>query len=284
MPYTELIITEYIEGSSNNKAIEIFNGTGSAINLASAGYSLQMYFNGNASAGLTINLTGTVAAGDVYVIAQASASAAILAQADQTNGSGWFNGDDAVALRKGTTIVDVIGQIGFDPGTEWGTGLVSTADNTLRRKASFCAGEPNGSDAFNPASEWDGFATDTFGGLGAHAASCSTTNQPVGITCGSALSVAQGEGATRVVTATDPDGIVTVLDLTPGITTRAGLPTAVAPGGTGLTTTALEPTLAPSPTVKPPRILAPAPTITPRSSMKRFSIWASPQWKVMKLP
>jgi hypothetical protein len=37
-------------------------------------------------------------------------------------------------LREGTTIVDVIGQIGFDPGTEWGSGLVSTADNTLRRK------------------------------------------------------------------------------------------------------------------------------------------------------
>ena len=42
--------------------------------------------------------------------------------ADQTNGSGWFNGDDAVVLRKGTTVLDVIGQIGFDPGTEWGTG------------------------------------------------------------------------------------------------------------------------------------------------------------------
>ncbi len=117
---------------------------------------------------LTINLTGTVAAGDVYVLAQSSANAAILAQADQTNGSGWFNGDDAVVLRKGTTIIDVIGQIGFDPGTEWGTGLTSTADNTLRRKATVCAGDPNGSDAFDPSVEWDGFATDTFGGLGSH--------------------------------------------------------------------------------------------------------------------
>jgi hypothetical protein len=45
---------------------------------------------------------------------------------------------------------------------------------------------------------------------------------------------------------------------------RAGLPTAVAPGGTGLTTTAPEPTRAPSPTVKPPSTWALAPTITPR--------------------
>ena len=59
-----------------------------------------MYFNGQPRPGLTIALTGTVADGDVYVLAQASASATILAQADQTNGSGWFNGDDAIVLRR----------------------------------------------------------------------------------------------------------------------------------------------------------------------------------------
>ena len=45
---------------------------------------------------------------------------------------------------------------------------------------------------------------------------------------------------------------------------RAGIPTAVVPGGTGLMTTALEPMRAPSPTVKPPSTLAPALTTTPR--------------------
>lgn len=165
---TDLFFSEYIEGTSNNKALEIFNGTAAAVNLAAGAYNVQMYFNGSASAGLTINLTGTVAAGDVYVLAQSAANATILAQADQTNGSGWFNGDDAVVLRKGTTIVDVIGQIGFDPGTEWGTSLTSTADNTLRRKPGISAGDANGADAFDPAAEWDGFATDTFNGLGFH--------------------------------------------------------------------------------------------------------------------
>jgi predicted extracellular nuclease len=168
---TELFFSEYIEGSSNNKALEIYNGTGAAIDLAANGYSIQMFFNGSASAGLTINLTGSVANGDVYVVAQSSAVPAILDQADQSNGSGWFNGDDAVVLRKGTAVIDSLGQIGFDPGTEWGTGAASTADNTLRRKAAISAGETTTSDAFDPSTQWDGFATDTFGGLGAHTVS-----------------------------------------------------------------------------------------------------------------
>jgi predicted extracellular nuclease len=166
---SNLFFSEYIEGSSNNKALEIFNGTGAAIDLAAGGYSVQMFFNGSTTAGLTINLAGSVANGDVFVLAQSSASAAILAQADQTNGSGWFNGDDAVVLRKGTTVLDVIGQVGTDPGAEWGSGLASTADNTLRRKGTVTGGDTNVADAFDPATEWDGFATDTFDGLGSHA-------------------------------------------------------------------------------------------------------------------
>lgn len=165
---TELFISEYIEGSSNNKALEIYNGTGAAVDLSANGYAIQMFFNGSAAAGLTIALTGTVATGDVYVVAQASASAAILAQADQTSGAGWFNGDDAVVLVKGTTVIDAIGQVGVDPGTEWGTGLTSTMDNTLRRKLAIETGDGDPSNAFDPAVEWDGFATDTFDDLGGH--------------------------------------------------------------------------------------------------------------------
>jgi len=164
----DLFFSEYIEGSSNNKALEIYNGTGAAIDLGVAGYNVQMFFNGNGSAGLTINLAGVVADGDVFVLAQSAADAAILAVADQTNGAGWFNGDDAVVLRKGAAVVDSIGQTGFDPGTEWGTGVVSTADNTLRRKVDFCAGDPIANDVFDPSIQWDGFANNTFGGLGAH--------------------------------------------------------------------------------------------------------------------
>jgi len=189
---SQLFISEYIEGSSDNKALEIYNGTGAPINLATGDYNVQMYFNGSAAAGLTIDLTGTVAAGDVYVVAHSSSSAAILAQADQASAGGWFNGDDAVVLRRGTTIIDVIGQIGFDPGTEWGSGLQSTTDNTIRRKAAVCAGDPNGADTFNPAVEWDGFVIDTFDDLGTHTATCTLS---VGVIESREIWQIQGSGA-----------------------------------------------------------------------------------------
>jgi hypothetical protein len=188
---SELFISEYIEGSSNNKALEIYNGTGSPVNLTAGAYGIQMFFNGSSTAGLTINLNGTIAPGDVFVIAQSSADPAILAQADQTSSAGWFNGDDAVALVKagqGLAMLDVIGQIGFDPGTEWGSGDASTADNTLRRKGTIEAGDTDGTNAFVPSAEWVGFPNNTFDGLGSHtltpedAPSVSSTTPAAGAT------------------------------------------------------------------------------------------------------
>ncbi len=83
---TELFFSEYIEGSSNNKALEIYNGTGAAINLGAGGYNVFMSFNGEPQR-LPFNLSGTVANGDVYVVAPTNANAIILAQADQTAGT-----------------------------------------------------------------------------------------------------------------------------------------------------------------------------------------------------
>ena len=62
---TGLFISEYVEGSSNNKAIEIFNGTGQAVDLA--GHSLEFYFNGATTPSATISLAGALPDGDVYV-------------------------------------------------------------------------------------------------------------------------------------------------------------------------------------------------------------------------
>lgn len=169
---TELFISEYVEGSSNSKAVEIANFTGAPVDLSAGAYQLQFYFNGSVSPGTTIDLVGVVADGDVWVVADNDAAAAILAVADQQSTGSFFNGDDAVVLRKAGAVIDVIGQIGFDPGSEWGSGLVSTADNTLRRKAAIVAGDTNASDAFDPALEWDGFAQNTFEGLGAHEVTC----------------------------------------------------------------------------------------------------------------
>jgi predicted extracellular nuclease len=169
---TTLFFSEYVEGSSNNKALEIFNCTGADVNLAADGYEIRMYFNGNPVAGLTIPLTGTVANGDVYVVAHEQAVGTILETADQTAGGGFFNGNDAVALAKGTTVVDVVGQLGFDPGAQWGTGNTSTQDNTLRRRRHVSDGDTDGTNAFEPSIEWAGFPPDTFSGLGAHSALC----------------------------------------------------------------------------------------------------------------
>ncbi len=165
---TDLFFSEYVEGSSNNKALEIFNGTGADIDLAAGSYNIQFFFNGSSTPAPAIHLTGVISDGDVYVIADDGAVQAILDEADQTPGNSFFNGDDAVALLKGGTFIDVIGQIGNDPGTQWGSELTSTRDNTLRRKPTIQSGDPNGSDFFDPSIEWEGFPVNTFAGLGTH--------------------------------------------------------------------------------------------------------------------
>ena len=174
-PPTDLIISEYVEGSSNNKAIELYNGTDRTINLNLDGYHLKTYYNGSISAGTNPVLYGVIEPGEAYVIANSLASPELIALSDITISGSWFNGDDAVELSHGTTVIDVIGRIGSDPGTEWGTALTSTADNTLRRKATVCQGDPVGNDAFDPALEWDGYPIDTFAGLGSHTANCGST-------------------------------------------------------------------------------------------------------------
>lgn len=167
---SDLFISEVIEGSSNNKAVEIYNGTASAVTLTGS-YQLKMYFNGNSSAGVTLNLNGSIASGDVFVVASSSADAAILAQADQTSGASFFNGDDALELVKAGSVIDSFGQVGVDPGTEWfGGGL----DDTLRRKSEICSGDVTSNDAFETSVEWESFAVNSFGDLGSHVANCSS--------------------------------------------------------------------------------------------------------------
>ena len=163
-----LLISEYVEGSSNNKAIELYNNSGSAIDLAAGNYTLEFYFNGSTSPGTTISLTGTIDDGEVFVIADNDAAAEILAEADLTSTSSFFNGDDAIALRENGTIVDSLGQIGNDPGSEWGSGDISTQNNTLRRNTDVTEGDTNPDDSFNPSLEWSGFPQDTFDGLGVY--------------------------------------------------------------------------------------------------------------------
>ncbi|MDN4481148.1 ExeM/NucH family extracellular endonuclease [Demequina muriae] len=164
---TELLLSEYIEGSSFNKAVEIYNGTGEAVDLEP--YVLTQYSNGNTSASVNLDLTGTLAAGDVFVVAHSSADPAILAEADLTSGAGLFNGDDALVLFRDEAVVDSFGQVGVDPGSQWPGG---GADDTLRRLPAVCAGDTDPFDAFDAAEEWEVLPVNTFDGLGAHTTTC----------------------------------------------------------------------------------------------------------------
>lgn len=171
---SDLFFSEYIEGSSNNKALEIFNGTGAAVDLAN--YRVDLYSAPNTTPGNTLTFAaGTyLADGDVYVIANSSANSTILALADVTSTVTYFNGDDTLILVKiiGETeqFVDVFGCIGEDPGTAWGTAPVRTAEQTLVRKNTVTGGvTANPSSGFPTlATEWDGFAQDTTDYLGSH--------------------------------------------------------------------------------------------------------------------
>ena len=160
----DLFFSEYVEGSGNNKALEIYNPLPVAVNLAD--YTVRLYNNGAATPNTSLVLGGTLAPGAALVIANPSAGAALLALAQRTSGVCGFNGDDALVLEKGGVVVDAIGQVGFDPGTQWSAGGVGTLDRTLRRKAGIMRGDATATDGFDPSLEWDGFAIDDFSGLG----------------------------------------------------------------------------------------------------------------------
>jgi predicted extracellular nuclease len=180
---TDLFFSEYIEGSASNKAIEIYNGTGSTIDLST--YTVVLFTNG-ASQDPTdgkhanfLNLTGTLASGEVLVIANSGADQAILDVADVTGDDyfyGW-NGDDALVLFKNYVsdtrqgdVVDSIGVVGTDPGTKWvsADGAVSTQDMSIVRKGTITSGDVTVSDEFDPSVEWVGNPKDTFTNLGSH--------------------------------------------------------------------------------------------------------------------
>ncbi len=165
---TELYFSKYAEGSSNNKFIEIYNGTSATISLDD--YAFPSVSNDPTVVGEyeywnTFAPGASIAPGDVYVVAHSSADAAILAQADMTFNF-LSNGDDGMALVKGGVFTDAnndgvvdagemtgfqtldwIGDWNGDPGAGWEVAGVAdaTKNHTLIRKSSVCG----------PNSSWD---------------------------------------------------------------------------------------------------------------------------------
>ncbi|WGL18004.1 ExeM/NucH family extracellular endonuclease [Microbulbifer bruguierae] len=162
----QLVFSEYIEGSGNNKALEIYNASNATVDLD--GYSIQVFFNGATSAGANITLSGNLAAGGIFILGHSSAGDEILAVSDQLYGGGLFNGDDAVALVGPAGFEDVIGQIGVDPGSLWGDSSLGTQNQTLIRDTSIASGRSDGSSVFDPAVEWTSLGLDDFSNLGVH--------------------------------------------------------------------------------------------------------------------
>lgn len=139
-----LYFSEYVEGSGNNKAIEIFNPTNEVVALED--YSISVYFNGSTTASQTYSLSGFLGSGDVIVIANNQASDAILAQADFSSGVISFNGNDAVALNFNESPIDIVGVIGINPGNSWEVFPDGTTENhTLIRNA----------DVLSPETDWE---------------------------------------------------------------------------------------------------------------------------------
>ncbi len=174
---TDLIISEYIEGSSNNKYVEIYNGTGRTVDLSD--YELRLYGNGsNIPTGtqLLSALSGgptTLAHGACLVLRNSGAVLALPAGVTAyPSGTINYNGDDALAIWKKSTasLVDVFGTIGFDPGNGWTSGSFNTVDKTLTRNAAVTAGitvsPTNTFDALP--TEWTQSNVDIATGLGSH--------------------------------------------------------------------------------------------------------------------
>ena len=166
---SQLIFSEYIEGSSNNKGFEIYNPADSAISLS--GYTIYLSGNGGSYTN-SFTSSAMIASGDVYVIVTNQADTVLQAQADTAlsyPSVAHYNGDDALILVQGTDTIDIIGVPGVDPGSSWAVDSGSTANHTLVRKSTVNYGS---TDWTTGAGEWDVYAQNTYSNFGFHSYTC----------------------------------------------------------------------------------------------------------------
>ncbi|MBL0738196.1 endonuclease [Flavobacterium sp. GN10] len=153
---TDLLFSEYIEGSGNNKALEIANNTGASVNLSA--YTIKKQTNGAGSWSTGLALSGTLVTGSKFVIVNSSMSSSCFstsaANISTTATELTFNGNDAVGLFKNGVLIDIIGT--FNGGT-----ANFAIDVTLRRKSTVTSP----STTFNLSAQWDSYSQDTCNNL-----------------------------------------------------------------------------------------------------------------------
>ncbi|OGS78382.1 MAG: hypothetical protein A3D31_15590 [Candidatus Fluviicola riflensis] len=225
----DLFFSEYLEGSSNNKAIEVYNPLNVTVNLTE--YKMYRYNNGSPTPTDSLFPQGTLAPGAVYVAGNPSAIAAILSVSDTLHTITFFNGDDVIELVHIPTgaSLDVIGIIGNDPGTNWPVGAGATSEFTLVRMFSHTDGETDWSISVG---EWDVYAQNTVSFIGSHSGApcCAPTVSSFSATgCSSYVWAENGETYTTSGSYNDTltnvsgcDSIIT-LNLTINVPTTSGL-------------------------------------------------------------
>lgn len=152
----EIFFSEYVEGTSFNKALEIVNLTGENIDLEAELYSIRKQSNGAGDWMGEVMLEGTLENNETFVIGNESANISeITSKSNQlkTGAPLDFNGNDPVGLFKNGELIDIIGHI--DSPEDF------AKDQTLRRKKTIT--EP--SLEYNP-DDWDIFEMNTVDGLG----------------------------------------------------------------------------------------------------------------------
>lgn len=140
----ELYISEYYEGLSNNKLIEITNPTSTAISLSN--YSIKKQSNGAGSWVNELVLSGTINPNSTFVLKNSSTALSTCTfTAQSVSGTPLdFNGNDPIGLFKSGTLIDIVGT--FNGGS-----ANFAIDTDLRRKVNIP------STTYTP-SEWDIYA------------------------------------------------------------------------------------------------------------------------------